>query len=488
MVAIPSRSGRRLVRRIPAGLADRWLARGARRAGAVRSGRAAAGPLRSRLGLVTRRGPCAANLRGAGLAPGVPPAAAWRRWPYPVALWVDRAAHLGLGRRSPAERPLEAVGVTLLAVVYAARCLLSSSVIRHLPLRTAPGPAPGWCSSRWSSPGSAIPRRCSAARPRRPQARPHDQPRKDPLRRSLAGVVGGLVIAPIFGPLVFPPGRTRGRRSGSSWSWLASCRSWDRSATWPSPVQARGRGQGLERLIPGHGGVLDRFDSLYFVVPVAALMYRLFRVRSDARRRGAGFDRLDRPQHAGRAPAAARPFQLVALTAGTEPGPAGGPGGGVAPGYAGLAGCAGDVRWPSGPDVLVEAATHPDVDIVRQRGGWGGWARRDPRRASGGQAGRAGQQGNAGDGRATWWLRRRAPAAARSFRSTRSTARCSSVSPDGTAGSLVSILTASGGPFREWAADGSGGQRWRRRSSTRPGGWVTRSRSTARRSPTRRWS
>jgi len=35
-----------------------------------------------------------------------------------------------------------------------------------------------------------------------------------------------------------------------------------------------------------------------------------------------------------------------------------------APSYAGLAGVTNDARWPSGPEVLVEAATHPNVDIV----------------------------------------------------------------------------------------------------------------------------
>ena len=57
-------------------------------------------------------------------------------------------------------------------------------------------------------------------------------------------------------------------------------------------------------------------------------------------------------------------FKLVALTAGQNRDEFAAQVAEWQPTYAGLAGAAEDARWPSGPEVLVEAATHPDADIV----------------------------------------------------------------------------------------------------------------------------
>jgi len=57
-------------------------------------------------------------------------------------------------------------------------------------------------------------------------------------------------------------------------------------------------------------------------------------------------------------------FRLVALTAGRNREKLAAQVSEWRPSYAALAGGSNDSHWPTGPDVLIEAATHPDVDIV----------------------------------------------------------------------------------------------------------------------------
>ncbi len=91
----------------------------------------------------------------------------------------------------------------------------------------------------------------------------------------IAGVVGGLLVAPIFSQWLFP-------KVGIELPLAAACG----MALLFSVVGQVGdlaesllkREAGVKdssSLIPGHGGILDRFDSLYFVIPLAAACYRL---------------------------------------------------------------------------------------------------------------------------------------------------------------------------------------------------------------------
>jgi phosphatidate cytidylyltransferase len=199
-------------------------------------------------------------------------------WLYVVALWVVGLLSWALAARSPAEKPLEAVSVTLLAVVYAGALPAFLLGIRHLshPERSWAG---AWlvffplvvtwvCDTAAMFGGRAL---------GGPKLAPTISPGKT-RSGAASGVVGGLLVAPIFGTVVFP-------RVGLEiplWQLLVL-------AGVLSVVGQLGdlaeslfkREAGVKdssHLIPGHGGVLDRFDSLYFVIPTAAALYHLFGV------------------------------------------------------------------------------------------------------------------------------------------------------------------------------------------------------------------
>jgi phosphatidate cytidylyltransferase len=181
-----------------------------------------------------------------------------------------------MAARGPGARPLEAAAITVFAALYTGGLPSFLLLLRHserlpsdwaatwlvfLPLVVT------WVSDSLAmAGGSAI---------GGPKLAPVLSPRKT-WAGAVSGAVGAFVLAPAYGALLLAP-------------LGIGIHPW-RLAVFGLAISVVGqlgdiaeslfkRQAGLKdsgTFFPGHGGVLDRFDSLYWVIPAAALLLSVF--------------------------------------------------------------------------------------------------------------------------------------------------------------------------------------------------------------------
>jgi phosphatidate cytidylyltransferase len=184
--------------------------------------------------------------------------------------WLVIAMSMTAFTRTTADRPLASVAVTLLGVVYAGALPAFLLPIRHgadvpsrlaglalvfLPLVTV------WaCDSLAMEVGSRLggPRLAPALSPKKTWS------------GAIGGTIGGMIAAPVWGSLVLYRIDIRlGVWELVAFGLLVSIVGQVGDVT--ESVFKREAGiKDSGTFFPGHGGVLDRFDSLYWVLPVAA--------------------------------------------------------------------------------------------------------------------------------------------------------------------------------------------------------------------------
>ena len=197
---------------------------------------------------------------------------------YAAALWLVLLLTWALAARAPADRPLAATAVTLLGVAYAG--VLPASV---LLLRHGGQPTRSWAGLWLVCFPLVVTWVCDTAAMfggrtfGGPKLSPVVSPGKT-RSGAAAGVLGALLVAPVFALWVFPRWDVD-LSMGRALAIAAVLSVVGQVGDLAESLFKREAGvKDSSHLLPGHGGILDRLDSLYFVMPVTAAMYRFFGV------------------------------------------------------------------------------------------------------------------------------------------------------------------------------------------------------------------
>lgn len=215
--------------------------------------------------------------------------AAWVRapyaygWPqsmlYAGALWIITVVAMAAWRRGPTGRPLTAVAVTVFGALYAGGLPSFAIALRHWH-GVGPSDEP-WAGTAllffplvltWLGDTAAY---AGGATFGGPKMSPVLSPNKT-WSGALSGLAGTLLAAAGYSAWVL-------RRVGHELPlpYVVAAGFFISAAGQVGDLAESlfKREIGVKdssALIPGHGGVLDRFDSLYFVLPVTAALYSLF--------------------------------------------------------------------------------------------------------------------------------------------------------------------------------------------------------------------
>lgn len=200
------------------------------------------------------------------------------QWPLAGAMIPLVVLTAVLWRRAPGDQPLSVAAVTLLAPLYCGVLPAALLVIRY-----AAGPGKSWAAAwlvffplvvTWLCDSFAM---WGGKLIGGPRLMPSVSPGKT-RSGAIAGLVGGVATALLYVPLALAPvGRAfpLALAAGMGLAIAVVAQVGDLAES----LLKRAAGvKDSSGLIPGHGGVLDRLDSLYFVLPVTALLYRAFGV------------------------------------------------------------------------------------------------------------------------------------------------------------------------------------------------------------------
>ncbi|MFQ6045205.1 MAG: phosphatidate cytidylyltransferase [Gemmatimonadales bacterium] len=188
------------------------------------------------------------------------------------AVWIIVVMSAVMAGRSPQDRPLSVVAVTVLGPAYAGGMPAFILVLRHgwdtpsaaaatalvfLPLVVT------WLCDTLAMAGGAVVGGAKLA--------PVLSPNKT-WAGAVSGSIAAVIAAPLYGALVLEP---FGVGAGAGWLALFGLVIAVVGQAGDVAESLLKREAGVKdsgKFFPGHGGVLDRFDSLYWVLPTSVLL------------------------------------------------------------------------------------------------------------------------------------------------------------------------------------------------------------------------